>query len=208
VLDPPNVVVDGGNFGGSGSMLGNVTVTGGSLQVGSGPGGSLKFLGDYSQTGRKIVFEVDPNGVGGFLETALIFEPSNTVHISDTTLAFDFLNGANANQFIADGLFNLNAFFRLSSGGSFCAELNCGTALEGISYADNVPGLTITGFDPATGGISVQALPEAMADVVFETAPQAVPEPSVWTLLTTGMLALGGLNVPPQERQSASVRAL
>jgi hypothetical protein len=70
LLDPPNIDIDGGDFGGSGSMEGDVTMTAGTLQAGSGPGGSLKFLGDYSQTGGKIVFEVDPNGVGGFLSLA------------------------------------------------------------------------------------------------------------------------------------------
>jgi hypothetical protein len=92
-----------------------------------------------AQTGGEIVFEVDPNGVAGFLETALIFEPSHAIHISDRTLVFDFLNSANANQFIADGLFNFNTFFQLSEGGSFCAELNCGTALQDIAKRTTFP---------------------------------------------------------------------
>jgi hypothetical protein len=162
-------------------MTGNVTVTGGLLRPGDGAGGSLKILGDYAQTGGEIIFEVEPDGVDGFVETSLIFEPGLKVGISDTTLVFDFLNGANASRFIADGLFNLNTFFRLSDGGLFCAEFNCGAALEDVSYADNVPEWTITGVDAATGGISVQ------------DPPVAVPEPRVWALLTTGMLALGGL---------------
>jgi hypothetical protein len=51
-------------------------------------------------------------------QTVLIFEPSHAIHIFDTTLVFDFLNSANANQFIADGLLNFNTFFQLSEGGS------------------------------------------------------------------------------------------
>ena len=180
VLDPPNIAINGGNFGGNGSLDGAVTVTGGALQAGNGPGGSLKILGDYSQTGGKIVFEIDPNGAGGFLETSLIFEPGYAVDISDTTLVFDFLDGANANRFIRDGLLNLNTFFAMSDGGTFCAEVDCGTALEDINFADNVPGLTIHGFNPATGNID---------------PPPAVPEPGAWMLLTTGMLALGGLRL-------------
>ncbi len=193
VLDPPNVVINGGAFRGSGSIEGNVTMTGGSLEAGGEPGGSLKLRGDYSQTAGKIVFEVDPNGAGGFLETALIFEPSGTVDISNTTLVFDFLNGADPNQFIADDLLNLNTFFRLSDGGLFCSELNCAAALEDINYADNVRGLTITGFDPTTGGISVQS--PSFVHALFGAAPQATPEPGEWALLTTGMLAIGGLKI-------------
>jgi hypothetical protein len=186
VLDPPNIDIDGGDFGGSGSMEGDVTMTGGTLQAGSGPGGSLKFLGDYSQTGGKIVFEIDPNGVGGFLETTLIFEPSSRIHISDSTFVFDFFNGANANQFVADGLMNLDTFFGLTDGGQFCTELNCGTVLQNISFADNVPGLTIAGLDFTTGAIDPTMGAKSL---------QAVPEPGTWAMLITGMLGLGGLKL-------------
>ena len=73
----PNVVIEGGVFGGSGKVDGEVSVTGGTVQPGAEPGGSLTVKGDYSQTGGEIVFEVDPNPLelGGFLETTLILRP-------------------------------------------------------------------------------------------------------------------------------------
>ena len=89
VLDPPNIVIDGGDFRGSGSMAGNVTMTGGTVQPGA-VGGSLKVEGGYSQTGGEIVFDIDPNGRGGFLETTLVFDPSFSVGISDTTFVYRF----------------------------------------------------------------------------------------------------------------------
>ena len=131
VLDPSNIVVQNGVFGGSGSMVGDVSITGGTVEAGGGPGGSLKILGNYSQTGGEIVFDIDPNGVGGFLETTLNFDPSFTFGISNTKIVFDFLDGANAQQFVADGLLDLNTFFGLTGDSPFCSELNCGTRLSG-----------------------------------------------------------------------------
>ena len=140
VLDPSNIVVEDGVFGGSGSMVGDVSVTGGTVEAGGAPGGSLKILGAFSQTGGEIVFDVDPNGAGGFLETTLVFDPSFTIGVSDTKIVFDFVDGADANQFIADDLLNLNTFFGLTDGGQFCSQLNCGSVFGDISFASNIPG--------------------------------------------------------------------
>ena len=187
VLDPPNIDIDGGRFRGAGLMDGDVTVTGGVVQAGDGPGGSLAVKGDFSQTGGRMVFEIDPNGQGGFLETTLVFDPSFSIGMSDTTLVYDFANGANASQFVADGFLNLNTFFGLTGGGQFCAELDCASVLRDVSFADNVPGMTIAGFNPGSGALS--------------TAP--VPEPATWALAMTGLFGLGGLGLRRRSNQAA-----
>jgi hypothetical protein len=179
VLDPPAIDIEGGDFKGNGSMAGDVTVIGGAVHVGEAPGDSLAVNGSYSQTGGRIVFEIDPNGHGGFLETTLIFDPSFSIGISDTTFVYDFANGANANAFVAEGLFNLDTFLGLADGGPFCAEFDCGSLLKDMSFADNVPGLTITGFDPTSGALSTAA----------------APEPATWALMLAGFLGLGGLGL-------------
>jgi hypothetical protein len=181
VLDPPNVNVNSGFFGGSGGVVGNVSVTDGEIKAGAEPGGSLMVEGDYSQNGGEIVFDIDPNGMGGFLETTLVLDPSFTIGISDTTFVFDFLNYATASQFIADDLFTLNAFLGLAGGGQFCTELNCATVLQDVSFSgDN---WIFSGFDPATGAISAQA----------------VPESGIWALMLTGFLGLSWLGLRRRE---------
>jgi hypothetical protein len=184
VLDPSNIVIERGVFGGSGVIVGDVTVTGGELEVGGPSGGELALDGNLSQTGGEIVFDVSSNGHGGFTESTLDF--SAVLSISDTVIVIDFVNGANAEQFIADGLFSLNTFFRPTGGGVFCAEVNCGGVLQDISFAANVPGLTITGFDPTTGVID---------PTIGDMSARAVPEPSTWALLATGLRGLGGLRL-------------
>ena len=64
VLDPPNVVIEGGVFGGSGMVEGDVSVTGGEIKPGAVPGGSLIVEGPYSQTGGKISVRHRPERSG------------------------------------------------------------------------------------------------------------------------------------------------
>jgi PEP-CTERM motif len=149
LLDPSSIVIERGVFGGGGSLVGDVSVTGGTLKPGGSPGDSLNALGNFLQTGGSIVF--------------------------------DFMAGANAQEFIADGLLNLNTFLGLTGGGAFCTELDCGRVLQDISFADNVHGLTIMGFDPATRAI--------------DPITGATPEPGTWALMMTGIFGLTGLGL-------------
>ena len=122
-LDPTSVNVSGGSFGGDGAVVGDVKVTGGVVQAGV-PSGSLHIEGAYTQTGGTITFDVDPDGKGGYLKTALVFDPGNSVSISGTKIVFDFLNGANPLAFFDSGAFNLDAFFQESDGSLFSNDFN------------------------------------------------------------------------------------
>ena len=69
---------------------------------------------------------------------------------------------------------------RLADGGQFCTELDCATVLQDVSFSGHY--LTFSSFDPVTGAISAQA----------------VPELGTWALLIAGFLGLGalGMRVP------------
>ena len=60
-LDPAGINISGGTFGGLGTVVGNVSVTGGIFDVGSG---LLTINGNYTQTGGSLLFEVVKNSNG------------------------------------------------------------------------------------------------------------------------------------------------
>jgi hypothetical protein len=155
--------VNGGVIGGNGTLIGPVTLSGGTLQVGASPD-ALSIQGNFVQTGGEIVFEIDPNGSGGFLESTLNFQPGSTVSITDVDLKFDFLNGADALAFIAAGDFNLN---------TFVTGADLGTAFKHDHFSTNIAGIDPNGFDPATGTI------------------RTVPEPSTLSMLLLGCFGAG-----------------
>ena len=64
-ITAPTVTIAGGVFGGHGTVTGNVTLSGGILQVGASPD-ALHIAGSLVQTGGSIAFEIDPDGQGGF----------------------------------------------------------------------------------------------------------------------------------------------
>jgi len=61
-LDPPTIDIEGGTFGGAGTVVADtVTLTGSTLQVGNAAGDQLRIsTGAYSQTGGEIVFDIRP----------------------------------------------------------------------------------------------------------------------------------------------------
>ena len=86
----------------------DVKVTGGVVQAG-GPSGSHAYQrGGYTQTGGTITFDIDPDGKGGYLESELLFDPSNSVSITGTKIVFDFLEGASPLAFFKSGALNLD----------------------------------------------------------------------------------------------------
>ena len=91
-LDPAGINISGGTFGGLGTVVGNVSVTGGIFDVGSG---LLTINGNYTQTGGSLLFEVVKNSNGfdiGTL-TANAFALGGNLDFS--------LNGASAADLLA-----------------------------------------------------------------------------------------------------------
>jgi hypothetical protein len=136
----------------------------------------LPIEGAYSQTGGAITFDIDPDGKGGFLESALLFDPGNPVSITGAKIVFDFLGGANPLAFFKSGAFDLDSFFRESDGSLFSNDFNLESLFAGDTFATNMRGFDITGFG-ANGAVDV--------------ARTSVPEPSTWAMLIAGFAGLG-----------------
>jgi PEP-CTERM motif-containing protein len=181
-LDPPAIAISAGVFGGAGTVVGDVSVTGGNVQVGT-PQGALHVEGAYSQTGGTINFDIDPNGRGGFLESDLLFDPSDSVAITSTKIVFDFLNGASALAFFASGAFNLDAFFQESDGSLFSSDFNLPALFADDAFATNMRGFDISAIS-ASGSVDL-------------TQSSTVPEPSSWVMLLLGFAGVGLCLVPP-----------
>ncbi len=171
-LDPTAVKITGGSFGGTGTVIGNVTVNAATLQVGLGTGsagsaGALHIAGNYLQSGGSVVFEIDPNGTGGFAESTLLLDPGHTTTISNANVVFDFLGGANPLAFYKSGDFNSNTFFTESAGSPLsAAALTAMLTEDTYSIESSSYDVTSFAYNPATGatglteGSSTVAVPE------------------------------------------------
>lgn len=125
-FDPGAIDIFGGIFGGDGTVIGDVTVDGGTLQVGEG----FNIQGNYTQVGGSIVFDINPNGSGGFTESQLTFDPTAAVSIDDLNIVLDFMGGSNPTAFADDGLDTLGTFLNVGQfGGDF----------HGITYSEKTP---------------------------------------------------------------------
>ena len=171
-IDPALTTSSAGTIGGTGTIVGPVKVTGGAVIA-----DNLHIEGAYTQTGGTITFDVDPDGKGGFLESDLLFDPSDAVSITGTKIVFDFLDGANPLAFFKSGAFNLDAFFEESDGSLFSSDLNLESLFAGDTFATNTRGFGIAGFG-ADGGVEL-------------VGTSAVPEPSTWAMLIIGFGGLG-----------------
>jgi hypothetical protein len=167
-----NVIVNaGGTLAGSGKVDGNVTNKGGTVSP-----DPLHIDGAYSQTGGAITFDIGPNGKGGFLESALVFDPGDPVSIRGAKIVFDFLGGASPLAFFDSGAFDLDAFFQESDGSLFSNDFNLESLLAGDSFTTDMPGFDVTGFG-ANGAVDL-----------IQTS---IPEPSTWAMLIAGFVGLG-----------------
>jgi hypothetical protein len=179
--DPPTIDIQGGTFGGAGIVNGSVALSDDStLQVGdpaSNPPGELLINGDYTQTGGEIVFDIDPNGLGGFAVSTVDFA-GQSVNIDYTEIVFDFLGGADPMAFWADGLFNIDTFFEAGSGLSFWENF-------GDIFAHD----TFIAFEATDSQTLALFLDTSNGDLDFENS--GVPEPGTLFLLLPGLGFLG-----------------
>lgn len=162
--------VTAGLFGGMGTVTGTVSVTGGVITVGGSPD-TLAIHGNYTQSGGSLVFEIDPNGSGGFLNSVLMFDPDHVVSIANTSITFDFSNGADPAAFLNDGFFNVNTFFALSDGRPFGSRYDLSSVFQGDRFVVDSPGCTIGGFNSSTGAFDVtvpsRPVPESSATLAL-----------------------------------------
>ena len=172
VLDPALTTSTAGTFGGTGRIVGPVKVTGGVVVA-----DNLHIKGAYTQSGGTITFDIDPDGKGGYLESDLLFDPSNSVSITGTKIVFDFLDGANPLAFFKSGAFNLDAFFEESDGSLFSSDFNLESLFAGDTFTTNMRGFNIAGFGA-----------DGTVDLVTTSG---VPEPSTWAMLIVGFAGLG-----------------
>jgi PEP-CTERM motif len=172
MLDPALTTSTAGTFGGTGTIVGPVKVTGGVVTA-----DNLHIKGAYTQTGGTLTFNVDPDGKGGYLESALLFDLGKSVSITGTKIVFDFLNGANPLAFFDSGAFNLDAFFTESDGSLFSDDFNLLSLFASDAFATNMRGFGIAGFS-ADGSVDL-------------AQSSAVPEPSTWAMMLLGFAGLG-----------------
>jgi hypothetical protein len=179
--DPPTIDIQGGTFGGDGTVNGSVDLSNDStLQVGdpaSNPPGELLINGDYTQTGGEIVFDIDPNGHGGFAVSTVDFA-GTSVNIDYTEIVFDFLGAADPTVFWAGGPINIDTFFEAGSGLSFWAN-----------FGDIFSHDTFIAFEETDSQTLALILDPSNGDLDFENS--SVPEPGTLFLLLPGLGFLG-----------------
>ena len=159
-------------------MDSDITITGGTLQVGDPTGNTLQITGAYAQTGGEIVFDVFSDGQGGFVEGNLVLNPQGFPEISNTEIVFDFGAGADPSTFSADGLFNVDTFFKDSDGSDFLAYFGNVFSGDKFMFEEGTNPQTTLTFDPSNGDLG-------------SGGGSSTPEPGTPFLLLPGLGVLG-----------------
>jgi T5SS/PEP-CTERM-associated repeat protein len=156
-----NVVVGaGGTVHGTGNIVGNLTVLGGTTSPGNSPG-TLHVQGNYVMNGGLYIAEIAGTGPG---QTDLI-DVTGTADLTNATILFKFIDG-----------------FSPTAGFSFdFLDAAGGLTESGLTFM--TAGLA-DGFQFGTSIENGVAVFTALSDGTF------VPEPGEWALLAIGLFAL------------------
>ena len=139
-VNATNIVIGlKGLLGGDGTINGNVTNNGGTLNP-----DPLYINGDYLQVGGSIDFEVVPDGMGGFKVDTVVFGLGYSVQISDAVVNVVFRDGADPAEFEDDGLLNFDTFFRVSNPGGtgdlpLSSEFPLDSVFTDVTFAVSTP---------------------------------------------------------------------
>jgi fibronectin-binding autotransporter adhesin len=110
------LTVSNASLSGTGTIQGNVTVNQGStVTVGHSPD-PLTVLGNFSETGGALKFEIDANGKGFLTSTLVLGSTSDKVSLVGTQILLDFVGGADPHKFAQAGSLDLGTFFRVADG--------------------------------------------------------------------------------------------
>lgn len=171
-----------GLIGGDGTIEADVDLSG-VLAPGRSPG-TLTLLGDLSvRPGARLELEVESDGKGGFRVDHLVLANDAALSLSDLTINFHFLGGANPQLFHDQGAFSIDTFLHRYSGNTIDHGL-----FAGVTFAASADSFHFDTFSfTADGG------------AIFTLSP--VPELSGWLMFLIG---LGSLRVHARHRQRRS----
>ena len=175
-------------------------VIGGTIEPGNSPGRLRIRCNIIMLAGSRIILEVQGNGssLSDYGIDQLIIDGSASFNLASAQIEFSFLGNTNPNQFAAIGGMNLDNFFRAETGAT-TAGLSTVFA-PGQTWANVVDTSTITAVsqDPSFSSIQISYTSDGNMNVV------AVPEPSSWVLMFTGLAAVGAVS---RRRRAQQARA-
>jgi hypothetical protein len=175
------IFANAGLIGGTGTLIGPVTVTGGTVQVGASPD-PLHIVGDFSQTGGVLNFEIDSDGLGGFLTSSLIFDQGAAIFINGATVNFNFVGGADPLAFYNKGLLDIDTFFQVSNGDTFSTDFSLAGLFVNDSFFVSPHAYDILGYDANDGHFIIDA-----------GNGTDIPEPDTLALFLAGLFGFGAL---------------
>jgi hypothetical protein len=161
-IDPTTLTITGGSFGGTGTVVGDLSISNGAtLNVGGPTPGILNLQGNLTQSGGAIDFLM-----GDGSSSALALGAGDGATVTGTSILLDFTDGAAETAFLGSGEVALASLFEGGTGldftgDTFAYEIGAGGALVDLNLV---------------GG-----------DLTVESGATGVPEPSTLALLLPGL---------------------